>query len=343
MKKIMIFLSFIFFCFTFIFFDCENVEAKLSKDDLSCDYGIKCIYNLDKMTVKSSSNGQEIAMASLGVYYQCSDSSKKLSECSSFKSLAHVSMNGSSVTSNHRSIPMPYYDEVFGTVSINDNKANYFTKDNKFYCPDFYYRVGGNPNAGESDDWVDIGYESNTHGRLSDGKTIFKGSECIEQNTKVDDDEFKKLVETANDTSIYEQATGDADKDEREGNDIIDAIVSWGERGNSLRYSSEGVDPCALINGEIQKILHDAFLFISVGGIIILVVMTSISLVKVITASEDDALRNFLKGLWKRIICLIILLILPVLVTFIIQLVNNVAPSLGINSDNPLCNVTESE
>lgn len=122
---------------------------------------------------------------------------------------------------------------------------------------------------------------------------------------------------------------------------IINSIFNWGNSDDSTKYSDEGVDPCALINGEIRQILHDVFLFISIGGIIILVVMTSISLVKVITASEDEALRNFLKGLWKRIICLIILLILPVLVTFIIQLVNNVAPSLGINSDNPLCNVTE--
>ncbi len=122
---------------------------------------------------------------------------------------------------------------------------------------------------------------------------------------------------------------------------IIDSILSWGSPGSSNNYDGSFKDPCALIDGDIQKILHKIFFGISIAGIIILVVMTAISLVKVITASEDEALKNFFKGLWKRLICLIILLLLPMIVTFIIQLVNNVAPSLGIKSDNPLCNITE--
>lgn len=126
-----------------------------------------------------------------------------------------------------------------------------------------------------------------------------------------------------------------------DGGSIIQAILNWGKSGDSTRYDSGASDPCDLISGEIRTLLHDIFFYISIAGIIILVVMTAISLVKVITASEDEALRNFLKGLWKRIICLIILLLLPTLVTFIIQIVNNVAPGLGIRSDNPLCNVTE--
>lgn len=140
-----------------------------------------------------------------------------------------------------------------------------------------------------------------------------------------------------------EEIVGDAN-DDREGKDntgIIGAIMGWGKSNDETRYGKDFVDPCALISGDIQNLLHDIFFFISVAGIIILVAMTAVSLVKVITASEDEALRNFFKGLWKRIICLIILLILPTLVTFIIQLVNNVAPGLGIRSDNPLCNVTE--
>ena len=173
--------------------------------------------------------------------------------------------------------------------------------------------------------------------------------ECINKGTSTDDiDARLKEITTkrAADTSL------DQIKEEQDfyrGDDsgdlgdpaIIQAILDWGGKKDGTKYSSSATDPCDLISGKLQNVLHDIFFIISIAGIIILVVMTAISLVKIITASEDNALSNFVKGLWKRIICLIILLLLPMLITFIIQIVNDVAPSLGIKSNNPLCDITK--
>ena len=179
----------------------------------------------------------------------------------------------------------------------------------------------------DGDDWFMCQITAGTGSYLSDFCVLSDGSNF----RSVDPEKAQTTVAGAN-----------SDRDPGpDGTSILDAIHSWGTSDDSTRYSSSAVDPCALISGDIQKILHDIFFGISVAGIIVLVVMTAISLVKVITASEDEALRNFLKGLWKRIICLIILLMLPMIVTFIIQLVNNMAPGLGIRSDNPLCKITE--
>lgn len=148
-------------------------------------------------------------------------------------------------------------------------------------------------------------------------------------------------VGTADFSNCIKSATANTDYCKNYNDNIIDNILSWGASEDSNTYDGSTGDPCALISNKVQDLLHKVFLFISIGGIIILVVMTAISLVKVITASEDNALSNFLKGLWKRIICLIILLLLPVLVTFLIQVVNGIGVAWNINSNDPLCGITK--
>ena len=337
MKKIMIFLSFIFFCFTFIFFDCENVKAA----DENCSYGVMCIYQLPEIYVDAG-NSHHATDGSYGIYLQCNDPNKNFYQCMLDGHFVSTGYGAIHDTTHYQEIKSDNYDEIFHNA---DGNMGYFrTNSNNFKCPTLVYK-GVEVKPHRSEVHTKIYYnKSQGNDNVTYHSAEKKSSECIPQGQNVNYDEFVDKVQTRSTATLYENATPDYYDDNGDIGDlsIIDAIFDWGSNSDdSKKYSSEGVDPCALINGEIQEILHDAFLFISVGGIIILVVMTSISLVKVITASEDDALRNFLKGLWKRIICLIILLVLPVLVTFIIQLVNNVAPSLGINSDNPLCNVTE--
>ena len=166
------------------------------------------------------------------------------------------------------------------------------------------------------------------------------GSLYIDNFCVLSDGSNFRSVDPENAQATIKDASGDRDPGPS-GGEIIQSILNWGGKKDGTKYDPSTVDPCALISGDLREALHDIFFFISIAGIIILVVMTAVSLVKVITASEDEALRNFLKGLWKRIICLIILLLLPMLITFIIQVVNNVAPSLGIKSNNPLCDITE--
>lgn len=154
--------------------------------------------------------------------------------------------------------------------------------------------------------------------------------------TTATSEEMKEIVEQAK-----QKLENDKNNNENKDKDIIGAILKWGESSDSTVYDGISGNPCALINGEVRELLHQVFLGISIGGIIILIVMTAISLIKVITASEDNALSNFIKGLWKRIICLIILLLLPTIITFLIQVVNGVGVAWNINSGNPLCDITE--
>ena len=70
------------------------------------------------------------------------------------------------------------------------------------------------------------------------------------------------------------------------------------------------------------------------------VVLSVLDGVKAIVGT-DDGLRDFVKGLKTRIICLIVLLLAPTIVTFAVQTINGVANIAGVNSNDPLCGVGE--
>ena len=113
-------------------------------------------------------------------------------------------------------------------------------------------------------------------------------------------------------------------------------VKKWAESVNgSLIYNA--ADPCDLISGEISEFLNNLFGYISVGGIVLVVILSLIDLIKVVVGHDDAGLKNFFNNLKSRIIAVIILLLLPVILTFIIDIINNVASILGYDSDNPLC------
>lgn len=102
---------------------------------------------------------------------------------------------------------------------------------------------------------------------------------------------------------------------------MINTIVEWAANQG---YNIDSIgDPCNIISPTLQEMLQTAFWIISVGGIILLVVMTAISFIKAITGSDDEKFRDAIKHLFTRIIVVIILLLLPVLLSFIITLINN--------------------
>ena len=120
------------------------------------------------------------------------------------------------------------------------------------------------------------------------------------------------------------------------GTDYSENVRKWAELFNGT-FIYDSADPCDLISGEISEFLNNLFKYISVGGIIFVVILCMIDLIKVIVGHNDDGLKNFFNNLKSRIIVIIILLLLPVLLTFIIEIINNVASIFGYNSDNPLC------
>ena len=241
--------------------------------------------------------------------------------------------NGVKMTGpNSKLCPYDSYDDCVadnkewsaGTIGI------YFERNSGYVCPPL--QISGGFNNSYSGVLEENKIQGTSIRCINSGEDI-SNEKMQEESCGVTDSLIKESVEEQEESLKDEGSVGDGS--------IIEAILDWGMGGSDKKYSGDALDPCDLITGDIQTLLHKIFFGISVAGIIILVVMTAVSLVKVITASEDEALRNFFKGLWKRLICLIILLLLPMIVTFVIQLVNNVAPNLGIRSDNPLCDVTE--
>ena len=111
----------------------------------------------------------------------------------------------------------------------------------------------------------------------------------------------------------------------------------WSNATNSSNYSNDSGN-CNLIDDDLKNLLNTIFTWVSIGGIILVVIMTCISGIKVITGTED-AIKDFAKGLKVRIICLVVLLLAPVIVNFAIQTVNGIGNIAGVNQDDPLCGV----
>ncbi len=342
----------------------------------TCTTGVVCRYSFCGMR-DSSQAGQNGNLAQscpqstnqvfLDIVFRCSDPNKSVSDCSSFVSWAYHYKN-----TNGESCEEPQYgnyDYIFKHTDSYLKKS--FKNRGEFYCPqitasistslsgdkyNYGYVKDGNADYDASNPDSAKAWKDMPTGRKIRGGVLT----CIDDSTDLNQvrteteqscsgavvDSVESSIENNKEILGLDEEEDDhsgVDCSKEENKDtIICSIYAWGmDLTGDTKYSGDASDPCDLITGDIQKLLHKIFFGISVAGIIILVVMTAISLAKVITASEDEALRNFFKGLWKRLICLIILLLLPMIVTFIIQLVNNVAPSLGIKSDNPLCNVTE--
>ncbi len=324
----------ILFIFVVSFGGAEKVMA--DTEVLSCDYGVICKYSLSGIT--RTAGGYNYTNAYFGVYYQCSDNSKSLSECSSFTSQGYVSLMSYSANSVAEELTISNSSDVFGSVTTSFK--DHFSSNNQFMCPTIYYK-GGSVS-------VSFYYQSNLPaiGSSNIKTAALKENWCIEQNSTVDWNSIIEEVDAGAANSgaeLYNNESGDdirdSDDDDSDGS-IIEKIVAWGSSTLGLDYDLSS-DSCSLISAEVREFLGDVFSYMSIIGIVILVIMTGINVVKVITASEDDALKGFLKNLWKRIVCLIILLLLPMLVTFIIQVVNGVADIWGVNSDDPLCSITE--
>ena len=237
---------------------------------------------------------------------------------------------------NSKNCPYDSYDDC-----VNSQKGwaagtigNYFENKGSYVCPPLKVTGDGTSFSGN----LEFSGTANAHGKrigcIASGKKV---NNLEKEACKITDSLILESTEQQFD-DVKDATSGGGDTGDLS---IIEAIFNWGKSSDSTVYDGISGNPCALINGEVRELLHQVFLGISIGGIIILIVMTAISLIKVITASEDNALSNFIKGLWKRIICLIILLLLPTIITFLIQVVNGVGVAWNINSGNPLCDITE--
>lgn len=97
---------------------------------------------------------------------------------------------------------------------------------------------------------------------------------------------------------------------------------------------------CDLIPDSIREFLGHLFFIIQIIGIILMLILTFVEFVKVITASEDGGIKTAFKNSIKRIVAVVVLLLLPTLILWIIDMVNdsygNSHTVIGANGD-PIC------
>ena len=331
-----------------------RVDAGGGTGSDACTYGVLCEYTFCGDLLGSGLNCDLNAeQVYARVAYRCYDGDATASSCKNFgawKTVAYKNL----ASANAKSVKLNMnekFNASTGGLAIacgNENTPGYENCVNNYVPTDFhaYFKFNGYqcPQLVISKSGSDYkGTYYNSKNGVSAGSVLTSGTRvsCISKDDY--DIDVEGDIKSKAEEAVKEAAEEVLSENEEEKIDegIIQSILDWAGLESSTRYELNEVDPCAIISGDIQQLLHTVFLFISVAGIIILIVMTIISVVKVITASEDNALSNFLKGLWKRIICLIILLLLPVIVTFLIQVVNGAGAIWGVNSDNPLCNITK--
>ena len=213
---------------------------------------------------------------------------------------------------------------------------NKFHKDGKWACPNYLYLAGS---TGFNMDSV---YLTQKAAEDAGAKNITTMS-LSEKNESNDEG----AIITIDDDKVFQEGTtntttpGDTSADDTPENNLpsTEDIKNYWQNESGANYGNEQGD-CSLIDSSMQSLLNTIFTWISIIGIILVVVLAILDGVKAIIGTEDG-FRDFLKGLKTRIICLIVLLLAPTIVTFAIQTINGVADIAGVNKDDPLCGVGE--
>lgn len=111
----------------------------------------------------------------------------------------------------------------------------------------------------------------------------------------------------------------------------IDAIIRWGNPTNVLDSTGalENLDCQSLLSNyneekTMRDFLSNLFWIISIIGIILLIIMTSIEFIKVVTGQDDEGLIKAFKHTVIRAICVVILLLLPMILSFILGFMNDI-------------------
>ncbi|MBQ9011584.1 MAG: hypothetical protein IJ093_02935 [Bacilli bacterium] len=120
-------------------------------------------------------------------------------------------------------------------------------------------------------------------------------------------------------------------------------ILSYANKYSNLKeYSTSGY--CEIIDGKVIEYINNLFFVIQIIGIILLVILSMVEFIKAVTAGSDDGIKGALKNTFIRIIAAVLLLLTPMLVTWILNIINENQYVKGengsyvIGSDgNPLC------
>lgn len=95
-------------------------------------------------------------------------------------------------------------------------------------------------------------------------------------------------------------------------------------------------DGCAIFDAETWNFIWRIYNMIVIIGVILTVVLGLLDFTGAVTSQEDGALKKASGKFMKRVISIAVIFLLPVLITFILNIVPNGAIP-GIEGDDPLC------
>lgn len=239
---------------------------------------------------------------------------------------------------NSNKCTLKNYNAVFNTVSSSALKKKFkndLTK--KWQCPTIYVKSQANSNDVELSWKEKSGFKKiPDRGATVSDKSKQSGAPTLNN-------------ETINNINPYtKDKEGNYDKNSSSEKSQIDEITNWGKKGKDNESYDTNEGNCAIIPSDLQEKLSQLFWVITIVGILLLIIMTSIEFIKVITASEEDGLKGAFKHTVIRAICVIILLLLPTLINAIIVIIND--SNIQKDSDgqivigeegDPLCKVAQ--
>lgn len=324
-------IGFIMF-FSVFFINIDNAEAKN-------DNGYaKCWYKIDKKYIKDKYD-----KASYGSLYI----------------LLHVKNRSTLISGCYMGSPNSAYTG-FCNIGTLDRKVDLIENihrknSDKYKCPSQIYVYS----AYEKDFWGKISY---THEGLLNltvspilevKENLYASTATLTEHYELQDEENSEHnVDEADDNAILGDASDFKDgtpmdfntPDNEKANK--DQIINWGASGEYSGIKGNYEDYCSIINSDLKSLLNYLFLILSVIGVILLVIMTAVEFVKTVTGSDEDGIKTAFKNSIKRIVAIVILLLLPQILSMILNVVNDIGASnnagktITIGADgNPLCDI----
>jgi len=223
----------------------------------------------------------------------------------------------------------------------SDYKLSFVNEDGTYKCPPTIYGYYGNTSkpfelsAGLVQGSINQHWNYKAEFERSCGANkSLNGCENQTDNDAFDENSDNKQQESLDGTGSERKE--DQKKDQE--NDLS-GIIHWGNKAHEGEYKHNKVgDDCSSIN-PIAESLSKILWIVDIIAIIILIIMTSVDLIKAITGSEEDNLKTAFKHMVTRIIIIFILFLLPVILGMIINVLKNEG-TIQIGEDgNPFCDV----
>ena len=109
----------------------------------------------------------------------------------------------------------------------------------------------------------------------------------------------------------------------------IEQIKAWGEFAEQNPDNWEVGDSCYIVqsNDWLKGVLNFIFWAMVIAGILLVIILTIFDFIKVITGNDDDGIKQAFKRFVRRVVVAVVLMLLPLLLSTIINFINGNAMS----------------